>query len=156
MAAFPGQTALDTVHTRSKQKGEKRFFFKVFFSFSVCLSLSFQNVWVSWHLPSVYLLTPIFHSSLQLLHMANSVADIWRGTVEQSTSATSTGGNHIQVCRKMRKQRKTLFFHLTPLNYPKINIFSRKTQTHRDNPLSDKIKTTKFLSHCFIRVYFEK
>lgn len=48
MAAFPGQTALDIVHTRSKQKGEKTlFFFKVFFSFSVCLSLSFQNVWVS-------------------------------------------------------------------------------------------------------------
>lgn len=42
MAAFPGQTALDIVHTRSKQKGEK-----MFFSFSVCLSLSFQNVWVS-------------------------------------------------------------------------------------------------------------
>lgn len=39
MAAFPGQTALDTVHTRSKQKGEKMFFFLRCF-FILCVSLS--------------------------------------------------------------------------------------------------------------------
>lgn len=43
----------------------------------------------------VYLLEPIFHCHLELLDMVNDSVDIRRGTVEQSTSATSTSAHSL-------------------------------------------------------------